>query len=81
MHIENTDVEVPILELMAKNFDEEVLELIWKNANFKILEPTLKNTDAKVLKLTLGMYFKTEHELIEYYKKYEERAKFRVITQ
>ncbi|XP_040987706.1 putative protein FAR1-RELATED SEQUENCE 10 [Juglans microcarpa x Juglans regia] len=60
-----------VLEPTSGNIDDD-----------RVLEPTLENDDDdEILEPTVGCFFKTEQELINYYKQYGRHIGFGIMTQ
>ncbi|XP_042942808.1 putative protein FAR1-RELATED SEQUENCE 10 [Carya illinoinensis] len=63
------------------NNDDGVSEPTSGNDDDGVSEPTPRNDDDGVLEPTPGMFFKTEKELIYYYKQYGRQTGFGIMTQ
>ncbi|KAF5446962.1 hypothetical protein F2P56_032555 [Juglans regia] len=78
--LRNDDDDV-VLEPTPRNDNDGVLEPMLGNDDDRVLEPTPGNDDDGVLEPTPGMFFKTEKELIYYYKQYGRQSEFGIMTQ
>ncbi|XP_042960040.1 protein FAR-RED IMPAIRED RESPONSE 1-like [Carya illinoinensis] len=71
-----------VLEPTPGNDDDDgIVEPTLGNEDHGVLEPTLKNVDDGISEPTSGMFFKTEQELIDYYKQYGKQTGFKIMTQ
>ncbi|KAF5468087.1 hypothetical protein F2P56_012268 [Juglans regia] len=70
-----------VSEPMSGNDDDGVSEPTPGNDDDGVSEPTPGNDDDGVSEPTPGMFFKTEKELIYYYKQYGRQAGFGIMTQ